>query len=118
MSPVPTPAPFPSPSPGTREELGGILERAFQAEAHDPPTTEEARRSVRLAEEAEARAQALQSLQEEAQRAADAAAERYGRSGHPDDLDQCRRWEAEAASYRREADLLKIESERLRESAP
>jgi hypothetical protein len=103
--------------PRTQEDVGDVLERAFRREDCREPREAEMRRFLALAEEAERRAEAAESLTEEAERAAAEASERYGRSGSTEDLAAIERWTAAGRTYRREADSLRAEAERLRHYA-
>ena len=104
--------------PRIREEVGGILERAFQSEGGRKHDEEEARRFMALAEEAESRAESAERLAQEAEQAAERAAERYALTGSADDLAAVQRWETEAGAYRREAENMRQEAERLRKYIP
>jgi hypothetical protein len=104
--------------PRTREEVGGILERAFQREGgREPDDVEETHFRV-LAQEAEARLHSAEHLAEEAEGAAKRAAEQYALSQNHEDLEITRRWQQEAALRRREVHTLQEEVERLRKFAP
>ena len=87
--------------PAAREELGGVLERAFAHEGGKDPNAEESRRLHTLADEALREAETKLSLAREAEAALDRAAERYGRSGDRADLDEVERWKESAEIYRR-----------------
>lgn len=102
----------------TQEEVGGILERAFQREGGHEPYEEEARRFLALADEAEGKAEAAESLAREAEAAVERYAERHAHTGDPDDLELMQRRETEAQAYRREAESLRLEAERLRRYLP
>ncbi|MHB0877399.1 MAG: hypothetical protein ACYC5O_15285 [Anaerolineae bacterium] len=100
--------------PRTQEEVGDVLERAFRREDGREPREEEVRRFLALAEEAERGAETAESLAREAEQAAAAASERYGLTGGSDDLAAVERWTGAAQTYRREAESLRLEAERLR----
>lgn len=102
----------------TQEEVGGLLERAFQREGGREPRQEEARRFLEWVKETEGKAEAVDSLAREAEQAAAEAAERFARTRGEDDLAALQRWEAEADAYRREAENLRLEAERLRHYLP
>lgn len=102
----------------TQAEVGGILERAFQRESGREPREEEGRRFIALAQEAEAGAEAAESLADEAERQAAEAAERHARTGAPDDLAAIEHWQAEAETHRRRCEALRLEAERLRHYRP
>jgi hypothetical protein len=101
-----------------REEVGGILEHAFQREGGRQPNEEEVRRFLALANEAETRAEAAEYLAGETEQAAVQAAERYALTGGADDLAALQRYEAEAEAYRREAEAMRLEAEHLRQYLP
>ena len=102
----------------TQQEVGGILERAFQREDGHEPYEAEITRFVGAAEEAEARAEAAEALQRESERAGDEVAERYALTAGPDDLAAVEHHRTEAESYRRESEMLHQEAERLRKHIP
>jgi hypothetical protein len=102
----------------TQEEVGGILERAFQRESGREPREEEERRFLAWAEEAESKAEAADSLAREAEQAAAQATERYSLTRGEDDMAARQRWDSEAEAYRREADDQRLEAERLRHYLP
>ena len=104
--------------PRVREEVGGILERAFRGEAGRFANEDEAHCFLALADEAEARAEAAESLTRESEQAAVQAGERFALTGGQDDLAAMRRYEAEAEAYRREGEALRLEVERLRKYLP
>ena len=104
--------------PRTQEEVGGVLERAFEHERGHEPLEEQARRLLQWADEAEERAVAAESLANQAEQAAARAAERYALTGDQDDLAALRRWEAEAEAARREAEATREEVERLHKYLP
>lgn len=100
--------------PHTREELGGVLERAFERERGRDPNEEEVRRFHALAGEALRQAETKLSLAREAEAAAERAAERYGRSRDAGDLAESRRFAEAAESYRRQAREFRNSAEDLR----
>jgi len=100
--------------PYTRSEVGGILERAFQREGGHEPNELEAQRLLALADEAELRAESAEQLSREAEQTATQAAERYALTGARDDLETLQRRQVEAHAYRREAEAMRLEVERLR----
>lgn len=100
--------------PYTRGEVGGILERAFQREGGKEPNELEAQQLLFLADESERRAELAELSALEAEQAALQAAERYALTGETDDGEAMRRLETEAKAYRREAEALRLEVERLR----
>lgn len=100
--------------PRLREEVGGILERAFRNENGLEKPDIEVEQIEILAQEVEEKAERARCLAEEAVEAARKAAERYELSHGLDDLEAVQHWEAEADSYRREAEILDQEAERLR----
>ena len=102
----------------TQQEVGGILERAFQREGGREPYEAEMARFFTNAEEADARAEQAEAALREAEREGDRAAERYALTGGPDDLAAVERFRAQAESYRREAETLREEAERLRKYIP
>jgi hypothetical protein len=98
----------------TRGEVGGILERSFQREGGKEPNEEEARRLLALADEAEKRADAAESLAHEADSAAadsEGSSEWTGDAAH---VPEAERLKEAAQIYRREAESLREEAERLR----
>jgi hypothetical protein len=105
---------FKSIDPGLREEVGGLLERAFGREGGRAPDEIESAALEQLAGEAESKAEQAARAALEASGAARAAAERYAASHAIDDLDAVQRWQAEAASCQREAETYRQEAERLR----
>jgi hypothetical protein len=106
------------PDPHVREEVGGMLERAFRRE-DGCETLEDERASLQvLAQEAEEKVACAERLAQEAAESARLAAERFRLSQNLDDMETVQRWEAEATSYRREAENLRLEAERLRKYMP
>lgn len=101
--------------PKTREELGGVLERAFARERGKEPNEEEARRLHALADEALLEAEAKLSLAREAEAALARATERYGRSGDPNDLAEAEKWKDALETYQRLARDLRLKAELLRQ---
>jgi hypothetical protein len=101
--------------PQTQEELGGVLERAFTRESGREPNQEEVYRFAALADEALHQAEAKLAMAREAEAAVALAAERYGRSGDPEDLRETERWTESAERSRREAAELRERAEDLRE---
>lgn len=112
------PSRFRPSDPKTQQEVGGVLERAFQREGGREPEELEAQRFLALAEEADQRAEAAESLAMEAEDAAAQASERFARTGGPDDLESVKRYEDMAGEYRREAECMRLEAERLRKYLP
>lgn len=104
--------------PHLRDEVGGILERAFRREEGRIPDELEVENLQTLAGEAEQKAEKADRLAEEALEAGRRASEQYATSHALDDLEVVQRWEAEAASYRREAEGFRLEVERLRKYLP
>jgi hypothetical protein len=100
--------------PNLREEVGGLLERAFKREEGRAPDELESYSLEVLAGEAEQKASEAERQAIEAAQAARGASERYAASHSLDDLEQAQRWEAEVASFRREAENYRLEAERLR----
>lgn len=109
---------FQNVDPRVREEVGGILERAFQREDGHVPEAGEIQNLEALAAEAGQKAREAENLAQEAEQAALRASERYAISRAQDDLEAVQRWEAEAASYRREVEGYESEVERLRKFLP
>jgi hypothetical protein len=101
--------------PITREELGGVLERAFAHERGKDPNSEESRRLHELADEALREAETKLSLAREAEAALDRAAERYGRSGDRADIEDAERWKESAEIYRRLAGEWRATAEMVRQ---
>jgi len=97
----------------TRNEVGGILERSFQHEGGREPNEEEARRLLALADEAEHRAEAAESVAREAEAAAVSAVE-----ASPPRQGEANQLEETAKKHRREAESLREEAERLRRYLP
>jgi hypothetical protein len=106
------------PDPHIREEVGGVLERAFRREDGLETLDEERLNLQTLAVETEEKAIRAERLAQEAAQAAKLAAERFSHTQGADDMEAMQRWEAEATSYRREADNLRLEVERLRKYIP
>jgi len=100
--------------PRTQEELGGVLERSFARERGKEPAEEEVRRLHAMADDALREAEMKLRMAREAEDAMARAAERYGTSGDPVHLADLERWRDAAEAYKREAEELKIEGERLR----
>jgi hypothetical protein len=90
-----------------REEIGGILERAFKRESGVEPNEQEIHRFLILAEEAEKRAEAYEHLARQASEAAEIARSE-------DDLELTQLRESEAEQYSLEAETLRTDAERLR----
>jgi hypothetical protein len=109
---------FQNVDPRLRDEVGGILERAFKREDGHIPDAMETQALQSLANEAQQKAAEAERLAEEAEMAARQASERYALSHAQDDLESVQRWEAEAASYRREKENYLFEVERLRKYLP
>jgi hypothetical protein len=105
-------------NPRLREEVGRLLERAFQREEGRIPDEMEIRQLETLAGEAERQAESAERLAEEALQAARLASAEYAATHALDDLEAVQRWEAEAASYRREAESYQLEAEHLRRYLP
>ena len=103
--------------PHTQEELGGVLERAFQRERGKEPNEEEVRRLHAMADEALRQAETKLSLAREAEAALTHAAERYGRSRDPVDMAEVQRWTEAAERHRREAREFRETAEDLRQRA-
>jgi hypothetical protein len=112
------PARFQDINPRLREEVSRLLEHAFQREAGRIPDEMEIRQLETLAGEAERKAESAERLSEEALQAAVRASELYAATHALDDLEAVQRWEAEAASYRREAESYQLEAEHLRRYLP
>jgi hypothetical protein len=102
----------------TREEVGGILERAFRQEEGHRTLEVEQQYLESLSKEAEKKAELAEQQAIAADQAALRASERYAISHSLDDLDIMQRWEAEAASYRREMESYHLETERLKKYLP
>lgn len=99
----------------TQGEVGGILERSFQREGGREPNEEDARRLLALAEEAEKRAEAAESMAREAETAGlESAARASLRESEAGDIRVVDRWKETAETYHREAENLRAEAERLR----
>jgi hypothetical protein len=97
-----------------REEIGGILERAFKRESGVEPNEQEIHRFLILAEEAEKRAEAYEHLARQASEAAEIASEQYASTRSEDDLELTQLRESEAEQYSLEAETLRTDAERLR----
>jgi hypothetical protein len=97
-----------------REEIGGILERAFKREGGTEPNEQEIRRFLTLAQEAEKRAEAYDNLARQACEAAETASEQYASTRSDDDLELVQLRESEAEQYNLEAEALRTDAERLR----
>jgi hypothetical protein len=104
--------------PRLREEVGRLLERAFQREEGRIPDEMDIQQLETLAGEAEQKAESAERLAEEALQAARSASERYAATHALDDLEAVQRWEAEAASFRREVENYHLEAEHLRRCLP
>ena len=109
---------YQQPDPRTRQEVGGILERAFQQEGGRIPDEVEATRFKALIEETEARLLSAEHQAAEAEIAAVQAVEQYARSQRAEDLEIAQRWQEESVMRRREVQLLQEEAERLRKFSP
>lgn len=110
--------PFRQLDPRTREEVGGILERAFRQENGRITQEIEIQQILVLSNETEIKAQEVEGLVHEALEAAGLAEERYKSSHSLEDLETMQRWQAEAAGYRRQAERLRLEVEQLRKYLP
>ncbi len=104
--------------PRVREEVGGILEHAFRHERGALPEKIEVQTLEKWATEVEAKAEKANQMAEDALDAARRASEQFALSHSLEDMEAVQQWEAEAASYRREADLLHAEAEQLRKYLP
>lgn len=109
---------FQVPDPRLRDEIGGLLEKAFLREEGRLPDALEISNLKILEEEAVEKAEKAQQLAEEALDAAQRASEQYAASHALEDLEAVQRWEAEAATYFREAEVFRLEVERLRRYLP
>lgn len=109
---------YQQPDPSTRQEVGGILERAFQQEGGRIPDEVEANRFRTLIEETEVRLKSAEHQAAEAEVAAAQAVEQYARSQRVEDLEIAQRWQEEIVLRRRQLQLLQEEVERLRRFSP
>lgn len=109
---------FQAPDPHLRDEIGGLLERAFLREGGREPDALEISNLRILEDEMVEKVEKAQRLAEEAMGASRRAAEQYTASHALEDLEAAQRWEAEAATYHREAEVLRSEVERLRKYLP
>jgi hypothetical protein len=98
----------------TQEEVGGVLERAFQRERGRVEDEEEVRRLHAMADDAAREAEMKLSKAREAEAAMAGAVERFGLSDDPAHLAEISRWREESESYKREAERLKLHAEQLR----
>ena len=106
---------FPPAASKTKEELGGVLERAFMRESGKEPNAEEIRRLQALADEALRLARTKLGLAREAEAGMAQATERLSRSPDTGELAALERWRSAAESYRREAELFRLKAEDLRQ---
>jgi len=104
--------------PRTREEVGGVLERAFRREEGREILQVEQQTLLTLVQETEEKAEKAEQHAQEAEEAARRSSELYALSRAIDDLEALQRWEADAASYRREAERFRQEAEHLRKYLP
>jgi hypothetical protein len=97
-----------------REEIGGILERAFKREGGTEPNEQEIHRFLILADEAEKRAEACEHLAHQASEAARIASQEPASSKSEGARELVRLRESEAEQYSLEAETWRTDVERLR----